>query len=75
MPNEDRSRDYSDLSPELLEIVRALQASLAEKRVRQQLLAVDSKPSMLESALSRKQAQRAAQPQIASHPQLLAAVV
>ena len=75
MPKEDRSRDYSDLSPELLELVRALQASLSEKRVRQQLLAVDSKPSMLESALSRRQAQRATQPQIASHPQLLAAVV
>jgi diguanylate cyclase (GGDEF)-like protein/PAS domain S-box-containing protein len=59
----------------LLELVRALQATLSEKRVRQQLLAVDSKPSMLESALSRKQAQRATQPQIASHPQLLAAVV
>jgi PAS domain-containing protein len=75
VPNEDRSRDYSDLSPELLEIVRALQTSLTEKRVRQQLQAVDSKPSMLESALSRQQAKRATQPHIASHPQLLAAVV
>src|SRR6185436_9631923 len=51
-----------------------MQASLTEKRVRQQLQ-VDSKPSMLESALSRQQAKRATQPQIASHPQLLAAVV
>jgi len=68
VPNEDRSREYSDLSPELLEIVRALQTSLTEKRVRQQLQAVDSKPSMLESALSRQQARRATQPQIASHP-------
>jgi len=76
VPKEDRSRDYSDLSPELLELVRALQASLTERRVRQQLPSVDSKPSMLESALSRKQAQRAIQPpHIASHPQLLAAVV
>ena len=75
MPNEDRSRDYSDLSPELLEIVRALQASLTDKRARQQLQAVDGKPSMLESALSRQQAKRATQPHIASHPQLLAAVV
>ena len=74
VPTEDRSRDYSDLSPELLELVRALQASLTEKRVRQQLQ-VDSKPSMLESALSRQQAKRATQPFIASHPQLLAAVV
>ena len=75
VPTEHRSRDYSDLSPELLELVRALQASLTEKRVRQQLQGVDSKPSMLESALSRQQAKRATQPFIASHPQLLAAVV
>jgi len=75
VPKEDRSREYSDLSPELVEIVRALQASLTEKRVRQQLQATDSKPSMLESALSRQQAKRATQPHIASHPQLLAAVV
>jgi len=76
VPKEDRSRDYSDLSPELLELVRALQASLTERRVRQQLPSVDSKPSKLESALSLKQAQRATQPpHIASHPQLLAAVV
>jgi len=68
VPKEDVSRDYSDLSPELLELVRALQATLTEKRVRQQLQSVDSKPSMLESALSRQQAKRTTLPHIASHP-------
>ncbi|MGH9576326.1 MAG: diguanylate cyclase domain-containing protein, partial [Terriglobales bacterium] len=74
MPKEDPSRDYSDLSPEVLEIVQTLQPSLTEG-VREQLQAMDSKPSMLESALSREQAKRANPPHIAPHPQLLTAVV
>ena len=76
VPNKDYARDCSDLSPELIEVVRALQASLAEKRVRQQLQAVDSeRPSKLESAYSAQQAKRASRPDVASHPQLLAALV
>ncbi len=76
MPNKDFARDYSDLSPELIEVVRALQASLAEKRVRQQLQSVDSEqPSKLESAFSAQQAKRAGRPELFSHPQLLAALV
>ncbi len=76
MPNKDHARDYSDLSPELIEVVRALQASLAEKRVRQQLQSVDSeRPSKLESAFTAQQAKRAGRSDVASHPQLLAAVV
>jgi len=76
VPNKDFARDYSDLSPELIEVVRALQASLAEKRVRQQLQSVDSEqPSKLESAFSAQQAKRASRPELFSHPQLLAAVV
>ena len=76
MPGKDFARDYSDLSPELIDVVRALQASLAEKRVRQQLQSVDSEqPSKLESAFSAQQAKRAGRPDVASHPQLLAAVV
>ncbi|HKB82535.1 MAG TPA: PAS domain S-box protein, partial [Burkholderiales bacterium] len=76
MPNNDRARDYSDLSPELIEVVRALQAALTEKRVRQQLQAVESEqPSKLESAFAAQQAKRAARPEVAGHPQLLAAVV
>ncbi len=76
MPNKDHARDYSDLSPELIEVVRALQASLAEKRVRQQLQSVESEqPSKLESAFSAQQAKRASRPDVASHPQLLAALV
>ena len=76
MPNKDFARDYSDLSPELIEVVRALQASLAEKRVRQQLQSVDSEqPSKLESAFTAQQAKRAGRPELFSHPQLLAALV
>jgi diguanylate cyclase (GGDEF)-like protein/PAS domain S-box-containing protein len=76
VPNKDLSRDYSDLSPELIEVVRALQASLTEKRVRQQLQSVDSEqPSKLESAFSEQQAKRAGRPEVSSHPQLLAALV
>jgi len=51
-------------------------ASLAEKRVRQQLQSVDSeRPSKLEVAFAAQQAKRAARPEVASHPQLLAALV
>jgi diguanylate cyclase (GGDEF)-like protein/PAS domain S-box-containing protein len=75
VPQREFSRDYSDLSPELLEIVRALQASLSERRARHQLQPVDSKPSMLEAAYKRQQAQRAVRIEVSSHPQLLAAVV
>ena len=76
MPEKDFPRGYSDLNPELIEVVRALQASLAEKRVRQQLQSVDSdQPSKLESAFSAQQAKRAGRPELFSHPQLLAAVV
>ncbi len=76
MPDKDFARDYSDLSPELIEVVRALQASLTEKRVRQQLQSVDNEqPSKLESAFSAQQAKRAGRPELFSHPQLLAALV
>ena len=72
----DHARDYSDLSPELVELVRALQASLVERRVRQQLQSVDSEqPSKLESAFSAQQAKRAGRPDVTGHPQLLAALV
>ena len=76
MHSKDFLRDYSDLSPELVELVRALQASLTEKRVRQQLQSVEKDlPSKLESAFSAQQAKRAGGPELASHPQLLASVV
>jgi diguanylate cyclase (GGDEF)-like protein/PAS domain S-box-containing protein len=76
MPDKDSAADYSDLSPELIEVVRALQASLAEKRVRQQLQSVDGdRPSKLESAFAAQQAKRAGRPDVAGHPQLLAALV
>ena len=76
MPSKEHSTDYSDLSPELVELVRALQASLTEKRVRQQLQSVESeRPSKLESAFAAQQAKRASEPEIATHPQLLAALV
>ena len=76
MHSKDFSRDCSDLSPELVELVRALQASLTEKRVRQQLQSVESElPSKLESAFAEQQAKRAGRPDVASHPQLLAALV
>ena len=76
MQSKEQSRDYSDLSPELVELVRALQSSLTEKCVRQRLESVDSeRPSKLESAFVAQQAKRAGQPGIATHPQLLAALV
>jgi diguanylate cyclase (GGDEF)-like protein/PAS domain S-box-containing protein len=75
VPKSDHPKDFTDLSPELVEIVRALQASLSEKRARQQLQSVDSAPSMLESAFAQEQAKRGTSSDISSHPRLLAAVV
>ena len=71
----DHPKDYTDLSPELVDVVRALQASLTRKRVRQQLESVDSAPSKLESAFAQEQAKRGPGTDISSHPRLLAAVV
>ncbi len=65
-----------DLNPELLDIVRAIQDALNEKRARLQLEAIDSGPSALEAEYARASANRQATPYgIASHPQLLAAIV
>ena len=65
-----------DLSPELLDIVKAIQDALNEKRARLQLEAIDSGPSALEAAYARESAKRpGALHGIASHPQLLAAIV
>ncbi len=76
MPDKVNAADYSDLSPELVEVVRALQASLTERRVRQQIQSVDAeRPSKLESEFSAQQAKRAGRPEVTSHPQLLAALV
>jgi diguanylate cyclase (GGDEF)-like protein/PAS domain S-box-containing protein len=72
----EQARDYSDLSPELIEFVRALQVALVDKRVRQQLQSIDNeRPSKLEAAYSVQQARRGIRSELASHPQLLAAVV
>src|SRR3954467_15805346 len=72
----EQARDYSDLSPELIEFVRALQAALVDKRVRQQIQSLDiERPSKLESSYSTQQARRGIRTELASHPQLLAAVV
>ena len=74
MPDHNHAKDPSGLAPELVELVRALQASLADKRVRQQLQPVDSdRPSKLESAFSAQQAKRASRPEVAGHPQLAGA--
>lgn len=73
---KELASSYSDLSPELVEIVRAVQAALVEKRTRLQLEVVDAAPSALESALVRETARRATSGRaISSHPQLIAAVV
>ncbi|MBC8001925.1 MAG: PAS domain S-box protein, partial [Opitutaceae bacterium] len=72
---KDHPKDYADLSPELVDVVRALQASLTQKRVRLQLESVDGAPSMLESAFAQEQAKRGPSSDISSHPRLLAAVV
>src|SRR3954462_3236550 len=72
----EQARDYSDLSPELIEFVRALQVALVAKRVRQQLQSIDNeRPSKLEAAYSVQQARRGIRSEMASHPQLLAAIV
>src|SRR3954464_12340684 len=73
----EQARDYSDLSPELIEFVRALQTALVDKRVRQQLQSIDNeRPSKLESAYSaQQQARRGIRSEVTSHPQLLAALV
>ena len=75
MPKNDALDSFSDLSPELLDLVRALQTALTERQMRQHLQAVDNQPSKLESAFAEEQAKRASQHGIVSHPQLLAAVV
>ncbi len=76
MQGKEHTRDYSDLSPELVELVRALQSSLTEKSFRQQLQSVDGeRPSKLEAAFTAQQAKRASLPEISTHPQLLAALV
>jgi diguanylate cyclase (GGDEF)-like protein/PAS domain S-box-containing protein len=73
---KDPAVDTRDLSPELLEIVRAVQAALMEKRARLQLEVIDSLPSKLESAFSRESAKRSpVAGAIATHPQLIAAIV
>lgn len=75
VPNKDALDSFSDLSPELLDLLRALQMALTERQIRQHLQAVDNQPSKLESAFAEEQAKRASLRGIASHPQLLAAVV
>ncbi len=65
-----------DLSPELLDIVKTIQDALHEKRARLQLETIEGGPSALEAAYARESAKLpAARRGIASHPQLLAAVV
>jgi diguanylate cyclase (GGDEF)-like protein/PAS domain S-box-containing protein len=68
------ANNNSELSPELLEVVKAIQDALVEKRARLQVETIDSGPSALEAAYARESAKRPAGG-IASHPQLLAAVV
>lgn len=75
VPQEKFVGNYSDISPELLELVRGLQASLTEKSLRQQLQARESAPSKLETAFSQQQAKHAGRNEIASHPHLLASLV
>jgi diguanylate cyclase (GGDEF)-like protein/PAS domain S-box-containing protein len=72
---KDVSADLSSVSPELLDLVRALQTTLADRQVRSQLQMVDGAPCMLESAFTEEQAKRATLGGITSHPRLLAAVV
>ncbi len=68
--------DNSELSPELLEVVKAVQEALNEKRARLQIEAIDSGPSALEAAYARERAKRPPVARgIATHPRLLAAVV
>lgn len=75
MSQKEPGVDTRDLSPELLEIVRAVQAALVEKRARLHLEVIDT-PSKLESAFSRESAKRSPiAGAIATHPQLIAAIV
>jgi len=70
------ANNSTELSPELLEIVKAVQEALNKKRVRLQIEAIEGSPSALEAAYARERAKRPAAPRgIASHPKLLAAVV
>ncbi len=70
------SNDNTELSPELLEIVKAVQEALNQKRARLQIEAIDGGPSALEAAYARESAKRPLAPRgIASHPKLLSAVV
>ena len=76
MKIRDHASDYSDLSPEVLEIVRAVQSALLDKRARRQIEATDRGPSALELAYSRESAKRPAlSGAIASHPRLIATLV
>jgi diguanylate cyclase (GGDEF)-like protein/PAS domain S-box-containing protein len=74
---KDSTNDPSDLDPEVLDIVRSVQAALMAKRARLlQAEPPDHKPSALELAFSRESAKRPAlSGAIASHPQLIAALV
>lgn len=70
------ANDNTELSPELLQIVKAVQEALNQKRARLQIEAIDGGPSALEVAYARERAKRPPSPHgIASHPKLLAAVV
>ncbi len=74
--NREQASEYADLSPELVDIVRAVQSALMEKRARLQLEVIDSGPSALEAAFVREIAKRPQPaPGIASHPHLIAAIV
>ncbi len=73
---KDKTRDYTDLSPELVALVRALQDSLLEKRALQQFRPTNAeRPSRLELELVAKQAGHSSQSGIVSHPQLLVSVL
>ncbi|UCH48454.1 MAG: diguanylate cyclase [Betaproteobacteria bacterium] len=70
------ANDNSKISQELLEVVKAVQEALNEKRARLQIEAIDGGPSALEAAYAQERAKRPVLPRaIATHPKLLAAVV
>ncbi|HZP92496.1 MAG TPA: diguanylate cyclase [Burkholderiales bacterium] len=76
MQKRDIANDFTDLSPELVDIVRAVQSALMDKRARLQLEVIDSGPSKLETAFSLESARRVPVARgIATHPQLIAAIV
>ncbi|MEQ1880870.1 MAG: hypothetical protein ABL878_07850, partial [Burkholderiales bacterium] len=75
VPQENYSGDYSDLNPDLLDLVRGLQASLSEKQIRQQFQVRDAEPSKLELALAQRRAKASGRVDSSTHPQLLASVV